>query len=149
MIVVDTSVFIDLLFEYSSERTRSAEELFTISEENGLSIVEPDLFKVELTGQIVRRVKKELAAKVCEETFQELFFINMSRIFEEALSIALETGSRAADSFYIATAKVEDAILISNDRYQIESARKSGIEVYNLLQDQATIKKRLLEIASK
>jgi uncharacterized protein len=57
MIVEDTSVFIDLLFEYSSERTRSAEELFTISEENGLSIVEPDLFKVELTGRLPEGLK--------------------------------------------------------------------------------------------
>lgn len=35
-----------------------------------------------------------------------------NRIFDEALSIALETGSRAADSFYIAAVKVEVAILI-------------------------------------
>jgi uncharacterized protein len=81
--------------------------------------------------------------------FKELVFINTSRTFEEARSIALETGSRAIDSFYIATAKVEEAILISNDRYQIESAKKSGIEVYNLLQNQAIIKKRLLETVSK
>jgi uncharacterized protein len=69
-----------------------------------------------------------------------------SGIFDEALSIALETGSRAADSFYIAAAKVEKAILISNDRFRIESAKKTGIEVYNLLQDKELIKKRLLEI---
>ena len=63
MIVVDASVFIDLLFEYNYERTHSAEELFSILEEKGLSILEPDLFKVELAGQIARRVKKDLAPK--------------------------------------------------------------------------------------
>ena len=52
MIVIDTSVFIDLLFEYDSQRTRSSEELFSILEENALTIAEPDLFKVELTGQV-------------------------------------------------------------------------------------------------
>ena len=30
MIVLDTSIFIDLLFEYNSERTRSAEDLLSI-----------------------------------------------------------------------------------------------------------------------
>ena len=124
MIVIDTSIFIDLLFEYNSERTRSAEKLFTILEENGLTIVEPDLFKVEFTGQIARRIKKELAPKICNEIFAELVFINTSRIFEEAQSIALETGSRAADAFYIACAKAENAILVSNDKHQIESAKK-------------------------
>lgn len=69
-------------------------------------------------------------------------------IFDEALFVALETGSRAADSFYIAAAKIEDAILISNDGFQIESAKKSGIEAYNLLLDKGLIKKRLTKIES-
>ena len=145
MIVLDTSIFIDLLFEYNSERTRSAEDLLSILEENGLTIVEPDLFKVEFTGQIARRIKKELAPKICEEIFAELVFVNSSRIFEEALSIARETGSRASDSFYIACAKAEKAILVSNDKHQIESAKKSGIEVYNLLHDLELVKKRLID----
>jgi predicted nucleic acid-binding protein len=148
MIVVDTSVFIDLLFEYDSTRTHSAEALFSILEEKGLSILEPDLFKVELSGQIARRVKRDLAPKISEEIFRELVFIRTSGIFDEALSIALETGSRAADSFYLAAARVERAILISNDRYQVECAKESGIEVYNLLQDKELIEKRLLEIES-
>jgi len=146
MIVIDTSIFIDLLFEYNSERTRSAEKLFSILEENGLTIVEPDLFKVEFTGQIARRIKKELAPKICNEIFAELVFINTSRIFEEAQSIAMETGSRAADSFYMACAKAEKAILVSNDKHQIESAKKLGIEVYNLLQDLELVRKRILDI---
>jgi len=149
MIVIDTSVFIDLLFEYNTERTRSAEELFSILEEHILAIAEPDLFKVELAGQIARRVQKDKAIKICEEIFADLVFIDMSRIFEEALSIALKTGSRASDSFYIASARIEKAILISNDKYQVESSRRSGIEVYNLLYDQKLIQKRLLEITSK
>lgn len=70
MIVVDASVFIDLLFEYNSERTHSAEELFSILEEKGLTVLEPDLFKVELTGQIARRVKRNLAPKICEDIFR-------------------------------------------------------------------------------
>jgi predicted nucleic acid-binding protein len=147
MIVLDTSIFIDLLFEYKSERTRSAEDLLLTIEENGLAIVEPDLFKVEFTGQIARRIKKEQAPKICEEIFADLIFVSTSRIFEEALSIARETGSRAADSFYIACAKSEEAILISNDKYQIESAKKSGIEVYNLLIEQGLVKKRLDDAA--
>lgn len=39
MIVVDASVFIDLIFEYNFERTHSAEELFSILEEKGLQIL--------------------------------------------------------------------------------------------------------------
>ena len=59
MIVVDTSVFIDLLFEYDSERTHSSEELFSTQEENALTITEPDLFKVELTGKSPEESRKK------------------------------------------------------------------------------------------
>jgi len=72
MIVLDTSIFIDLLFEYKSERTRSAEDLLLTLEENGLTIVEPDLFKIEFTGQIARRIKKEQGTKICEKIFADL-----------------------------------------------------------------------------
>lgn len=123
MIVVDASVFIDLLFEYNSDRTQCAEELFSSLEEMELTILEPDLFKVELTGQIARRVKRDQAVKICGEIFKELAFVNNNRIFDEA-------------------------ILISNDGFQIESAKRLGIEVYNLLQDKELIKKRLTEIES-
>jgi predicted nucleic acid-binding protein len=70
MIVLDTSIFIDLLFEYNSERTRSAEELLSILEENGLTIVEPDLFKVEFTGQIARRIKKDRPQRSARRSLQ-------------------------------------------------------------------------------
>lgn len=148
MIVVDASIFIDLIFEYSSERTRSAEELFSLIEERGLQILEPSLFKVELAGQIARRTKKDLAPKICEEIFQGLIFINDPGLGSLAFAVALETGSRAADSFYIAATRAENAILISNDRYQVDSAQKFGIEVYNLLQDQGRIEERLINISS-
>jgi len=149
MIVIDTSVFIDLLFEYDSERTRCAEETFSIIEESALTIIEPDIFKVELVGQISRRTTVERALKICEEIFAELVFVENSKIYDEAFSIALETGSRASDAFYIASAMQGRSILISNDKYQIKSADKSGIEVYNLLHDGELARNRLLEMAFK
>lgn len=145
MIVLDTSIFIDLLFEYDTLRTQSAEELLSVIEECGLSIVEPDLFRVELAGQVARRMKKEIAPKVCEEIFSELLFVCTSSIIDDAFSISLKTGSRAADSFYIASARVKGAVLVSNDRYQIESAKKIGIDVYSLQSDREILEKRLLD----
>ena len=57
MIVVDNSVFIDLIFEYNRERTEQADTLFEILEENEIPILEPKVFRVELIGQLVRRIK--------------------------------------------------------------------------------------------
>ncbi|HPS90571.1 MAG TPA: type II toxin-antitoxin system VapC family toxin [Methanothrix sp.] len=149
MIVIDASVFIDLLFEYDSERTRCAEEVLSIIEENGLTIIEPDIFKVELIGQISRRASKEKALNICEEIFSELAFVETAKIYDDAFSIALETGSRASDAFYIACAIADKAIIISNDKFQANSARRFGIEVYYLLHDLEPVSNRLLEMACK
>jgi predicted nucleic acid-binding protein len=47
MIVVDNSVFIDLLFEYNQERTGKADTLFEILEGNEIPIFEPKVFRIE------------------------------------------------------------------------------------------------------
>ncbi len=149
MIVIDASVFIDLLFEYNSERTRCAEETLSIIEESYLTIIEPYIFKIELAGQISRRASREKSLKICEEIFADLVFVETPKIHDEAFSIALETGSRASDSLYIASARACRAILISNDKYQVKSADKSGIEAYNLLDDRKAVRNRLIEMAFK
>jgi predicted nucleic acid-binding protein len=143
MIVVDTSAFIDLIFEYDLERTQKAENLFRLLEEKSVSIVEPEIFRIEFAGQIARRANPATTLTITEDLFKELNFISTAKLFDEALSIAFKTGSRAIDSFYIATAGLENSLLISNDKYQVESARKYGIEVYNLLHDFDDLRRRL------
>ena len=64
-------------------------------------------------------------------------------IYGIAFSIAFETGSRAIDSFYIAASKIKNAILVSNDKIQVESARKFGVEAYYLLEEFEKVKKRI------
>ena len=143
MIVVDNSVFIDLIFEYNRERTEQVDTLFEILEENEIPILEPKVFRVELIGQLVRRKNKDIALTVAEEFFSEINFVGDSEIYNVAFLIAFETGSRAIDSFYIAASKIKNAILVSNDKIQVESARKFGVEAYYLLEEFEKVKKRI------
>ncbi len=102
MIVIDTSIFVDLIFEYDSKRTEMADSLFESVQQKEFIIFEPEIFKIELIGQLARRTKKEEALKIAEEFFEEVNFVG--ELFETAFSIALETGSRAVNSFYVAVA---------------------------------------------
>jgi len=137
MIVVDTSVFVDLFFEYDRNRTRLAEQFF--ENVNDAPLFEPELFKIELISQLVRRMKKDEAILTAESTFKVLNFIETQELFELAFLIALETGCKAADSFYIATAKVTDSILVSNDKFQVKNARDFGIPAFYLLEGEKVI----------
>ncbi len=47
----------------------------------------------------------------------------------------MATGCRAVDAYYIATAKLLNAVLITNDKVMKENALKVDVEAYYLLDD--------------
>ncbi len=108
MIVVDTSIFIDLIIEYDKNRTKLAKNLFNWVQEHKKLLYSPDLFKIEFIGQLVRRMNKQEAFKIAEEYFTQINFVSSSDLFEMAFTIAYETGARASDAFFIAVAKMKD-----------------------------------------
>lgn len=131
MIVVDASLWFDLFNEGDKARLRLAEEFFSRVE--GLVIYEPVLFKVEFAGLLVRYNPREVVEQLVEEVLTR---INLCLdIDDEAYRVALVTGSRAANAYYIACAHKTKSILFSNDRAQVLSARRYGIEAYYLLED--------------
>lgn len=135
MIVVDTSVFIDALFEYNRDRSKLAKSLFRKLQEKNLSIVEPDMFKIELIGQLVRRMSKEESMTLYELIIGNVEIADTSKLREVSFEIAFQTGCRAMDSFYIAVSHSTNSILVSNDKFQVDSARKYGIRAFYLLEE--------------
>ena len=74
-----------------------------------------------------------------------LFFLIETKDLDGiAFSTAFETGSRAIDAFYIAAAEIKNAILVSNDKIQVESARKFGVEAYYLLEEFDRVKEKIV-----
>ncbi len=143
MIVVDTSVLIDAIFEYDERRTAIARRLFRTIQDTKTQVLEPDVFKIELIGQLVRRMEVQKAISLYELLMERIDIIDTSKLKEVAFEIALKTGCRAIDSFYIGVAHSRDAILVSNDRFQVESARKYGIKAFYLLEEWQELDKLL------
>jgi predicted nucleic acid-binding protein len=143
VIVVDTSVFLDELFKFDPKRHDKARILFRLIDEKDVLIVEPEIFKIELIGQLVRRMEKDEATILYESVVKRLEFVKAKDSEGIAFSIAFETGSRAIDTFFIAAAKIGNAHLVSNDKIQVESARKFGVEAYYLLDEFEKVKERI------
>ena len=135
MIVVDTSVFIDAIFEYNKNRTAIARELFRNIQNTKTQVIEPDIFKIELIGQLVRRMDAQKAMNLYELLVEKIEIIDTSKLKEVAFEIALKTGCRAIDSLYISVANSRNAILVSNDKFQVDSALKFGIDAFYLLEE--------------
>nr|WP_230972348.1 PIN domain-containing protein [Archaeoglobus neptunius] len=63
-----------------------------------------------------------------------------------AFKIALNTGCRAIDAYFIATAKLTNSVLVTNDRIMAGNARKARVESYYIINEFDTAIKRLAEV---
>lgn len=140
MIVIDTSVWLDLFLE-NQHRRSLAENLIRLVEEKELQIYEPEVFKVELAGVLARKFKKEDVLNFIEELLSKIRLVENPN--EVAFSVSLQTGCRAIDAYFIATAKITGSLLVSNDKMMIKNAKKFGIDAHYLLEQYNDIFKRL------
>ena len=93
----------------------------------------------------MRRIDPKNALDIINIVVEHITVIDEKLFHDKAAEIALLTGCRAVDAYYIATAKHVGAILITSDRTMRDNASKSGVEAYYLLsnKDYKTLKNRL------
>ena len=128
-LVVDASVFIDRLFIYDEKRSSRARNLFKLIDEKCFNIIEPQVFGVELASQLVRRKPIVVAKKLYDEIMGKVIVIDEIE-YDLLVDIALATGCRAIDAFYIAVASIISTILVSADKVMVDNARKYGVEAH-------------------
>ena len=132
MIVIDTSVFVDSLFEKNKERYEIANKF--LAKIRGLTVYVPRVFLIELLS-VARRLGMDLTKEEVIDLTSDFEVIPEDSIFEIALEITEKVHPRAIDSYFIATAKLTDSILISNDRKMVNNSRAFKIESYYLIEE--------------
>ncbi len=80
-----------------------------------------------------RRFRRDDVLSFIDEILTKVSLVDNPE--ELAFQIALDTGSRAVDSYFIATAKLTHSILITNDKVMAKNAKKAGIEAYYLIEE--------------
>ena len=143
MIVLDTSIFIDAIIPFNMERHSIASKLLSIVSEQGLNIYEPQILTIELSGVLVRYKPRDIVEKHINEILRYINIIDYDELHGTAYEIALTTGCRAIDSFFIACAKKTESILVSNDKTQVRNTKKANIKAYHLIEDHKDILKEL------
>lgn len=86
----------------------------------------------EITGVLVRYDVK-LANLGYNVVLRNFNLKAESEIFDLVVDICKRTGSRAVDAYFIATAKLMDSILVTNDKIMVSNAKRYGIEAYYLI----------------
>ncbi len=149
-IVIDVSVFADyyILYPGKPERYERARRVLEEISRLGLPVYEPFLFEIELRAVLVRRLSPRLVLEIVATVLSHVNIVEEREVHGRAAEIALTTGYRAVDAYYIATAKHLNAMLITNDKVMKENAAKANAEAYYLLDDNdyITLKNKLSKI---
>ena len=75
----------------------------------------------------------DLVGDVIERLRGEITIVGDDLYFEKSIEIAVATGSRGADAYYIGLAEMLDAPLATSDKVQAQNARKAGAKAFYVL----------------
>jgi len=139
-LVVDASVLVDIFAPREETRRKLAIELLRSA--RGKPKYAPNILLVELAG-VISRYDADLARLALDYVRRNIVLLDEATILALCLDITLKTGCRAADAYYIATAKLTSSTLISNDRIQVMNARRAGIKAYYLVEELDAVLKEL------
>ena len=146
MIVLDTSAFVDAIIPFDRERHRKSTTVLDVISKKELEVFEPKLLVVELSAVLARYRPRDVVVNHVNEIVKHVNLVEYEELHETALNIALNTGCRAIDAFFIGCAKETNSILVSSDKVQVSNARKAGIESYYLLEEYSELLAKLQKL---
>ncbi len=136
-VVVDASGAVDLFAGRDKSRVEIAEKIFKCFKTNNkyVKVFAPRLFLAEVAGVLARFLPTLIVREAIGRLEQEIIIIGDDLYLRESIEVALKTGSRGADSYYIGLAKILNAVLITSDRVQALNAKRAGIQAYYALEE--------------
>jgi len=136
--VLDTSVIVKSIFKplrslsqeaYSREQEthEKCKALIKLIEERDVEVHVPKVCVVETAAITKRLAGRTLAARASKGILKSYNVADEEAIFNVAWDVALETGCSGFDSYFIALAKREDAILFTDDSGMHQHAKEFDV----------------------
>jgi predicted nucleic acid-binding protein len=136
--VLDTSVLVKSIFKplrSLSQETYSRElethekckAIIKLIEERDVEVHVPKVCVVEIAAVARRLAGRTLAARASKGIIKSYNIADEDTFFQIAWDVALETGCSGFDSYFIALAKREDTILLTDDCGMHHHAKEAGV----------------------
>ena len=137
-VVLDTSVLLKSIFKplrslstYAYSRELETHEkcrvLIKFIEERDVEVHVPKVCVVETAAVAKRLAGRVLAARASKGIIKSYIIAEEESIFDIAWDVALETGCSGFDSYFIALAQRENAILFTDDSGMHHHAEEVGV----------------------
>jgi len=99
-------------------------------EELSINVMIPAVCVVETASVIARLTGNRELAKLASEKLRDIYHVvREDQLLDQAWEIALTTGASGFDSYFIAAAKVFDALLMTDDVSMADKAARLGVNV--------------------
>jgi len=139
-VVLDTSVIVKAVlkpgkwlprsvYERELETHRKSRLLIRSLNEKGVELLIPFAALVEVAGVLTRLASRDLAMRVVESlrTTRSYRIVYEDEIRDYVIETALSTGSSGFDIYFIATAKLYNAALVTDDEPMSMQAERVGV----------------------
>ncbi len=138
-IVLDASLLVDLFAGRDERRVETAEAVFRCLQKKEVKLFAPKLLFVELAGVLVRFIPPKEVSLILSAIRNAVIAVADEVFYEEAIELALSTGSRGADSYYMGLAKIMDAVLVTSDKVQALNAKRAGLRSFYVLHEKESL----------
>ena len=137
--VLDTSVIIksifkppkslsDEIYKREMETHEKCRVIIKKLEERDVNVYIPKVCVVETAAVVKRLADKNLAIKISEGVLNSYEVVDEAILFNSAWAIAIDTGCSGFDSYFIALAKIKNAILLTDDGGMHFHAKEVGVD---------------------
>ena len=140
-VVLDTSVIVKAvlkpsrwlpkdIYEREVETHKKSRLLIRSVKQKRMKVFIPFVALVEIAGVLTRLASSSLAKEVIESlgTSENFHIVYEEEIRDYAIEIALEVGSSGFDTYFIAVAKMFNAMLITDDEPMALRAKHLGVD---------------------
>ena len=136
--VLDTSVIVKSIFTPPKSLSRESHKrelethekcrfLIKKIDERDMAIYIPKVCIAETAAVVKRLADKDFAIKISTGVRDSYEVVDESILFDSAWAIALDTGCSGFDSYFIALARIKDAILFTDDGGMHFHAKEGGV----------------------
>ena len=137
-VVLDTSVIVKSIlaprkslpkdvYEREIETHKKCRKLIKLLDSRDFEVYIPNVALVEVASVLKRNGYHRLIPRVLESLSASYIFIPEEDIFELSIEVATKTGASGFDCYFIATALLLNATLITDDKKMNRHARSIGL----------------------
>lgn len=133
--VIDTSVIFHLFSSFYPERTRVAEQIVELIQSDSLEGFAPRIGRAEFVAVLSRYFERSEVSEALSGYDEIVTWVPEEIIMDTVMELAFELKHYVSDLYFIATAKLLNAVLLTNDRKMADMARSVGVKVFYLVEE--------------